>query len=298
MNYKELPFHENKKGIKYLRPSAEFPLELREGICCPDIFYLIHAKNQFCFRHQPASGFQVIYTKRGCGRLIYGNESYDLVEGTGCYIDCMQDYSLAAESEVWSYTVLAIQGEAAALVFRQFSKEGILFSEKEFPDFEERQFAVLRYFTKSHHNSCFDLSCHTYHLLTRLLHAADKRSRQRQAAENTVMMQILTELQQRFSEDVRIDELAQKYHFSASHFRRLFSECTGVSPREYLSDLRICHAEHLLKNTDKSVWQIGAECGFNSNSYFIQIFRKYSGMTPKRYRLKCRNGDLLEKLYR
>lgn len=297
MNYKELPFHENKKGIKYLRPSAKFPQELREGICCPDIFYLVYAKNQICFQDQCASGFQIIYIKRGRGRLIYGNESYELLEGMGCYIDCTREYSLTAESEVWSCTVLGIQGEAAALIFRRFSKEGILFFEKEFPDFEERQFAVLRYFNKSHHNSCFDLSCHTYHLLTRLLHAADKRSRQRQVGENTVMMQILTELQQVFSEDVRIDELAQKYHFSASHFRRLFSECTGVSPREYLADLRIRHAKHLLKNTDKSVCQIGAECGFNSDSHFIRIFQNHTGMTPKRYRIKCRNADLLEKLY-
>ena len=48
--------------------------------------------------------------------------------------------------------------------------------------------------------------------------------------------------------------------------------------------MRIIHSKELLKNSDYSITQIAHMTGFSSSNYFSQSFKKYTGVTPNRYR--------------
>ncbi|MCB6603699.1 helix-turn-helix transcriptional regulator, partial [Erysipelatoclostridium ramosum] len=52
----------------------------------------------------------------------------------------------------------------------------------------------------------------------------------------------------------------------------------------YLIRLRVQQAKELLETTNYSIAQISDSCGFSSQSYFSQVFKKACGMTPNAYR--------------
>ena len=80
-----------------------------------------------------------------------------------------------------------------------------------------------------------------------------------------------------------IDDLATETGYSASYFRRAFHDVIGVSPKEYLINLRIRHAAALLESGYYSVEKVAELSGFAYSKYFSTIFKKITGKTPSSY---------------
>lgn len=58
----------------------------------------------------------------------------------------------------------------------------------------------------------------------------------------------------------------------------------GITPNDFLRNVRLKHAAHLLSNTDMPINQIALSVGFQSPRYFSQYFNKMFGVTPSEYR--------------
>ncbi len=71
---------------------------------------------------------------------------------------------------------------------------------------------------------------------------------------------------------------------SYTSFRRLFKQHTGLSPNQYLLEIRIRKAQSLLTNTALSVQRISEETGFESTFYFSRFFKRRVGLSPLNYR--------------
>ena len=78
--------------------------------------------------------------------------------------------------------------------------------------------------------------------------------------------------------------LAQEAHMSEFHFSRAFKRTTGLTPSQYFIDLRMEKARRLLRETKRSVIEIGLEVGYSNPSHFAQIFRREVGISPSEYR--------------
>ena len=57
-----------------------------------------------------------------------------------------------------------------------------------------------------------------------------------------------------------------------------------MTPVEYINMCRVTKAKALLVESSCSIDEIVKRCGFNNNSYFFRIFKKYVGATPSLYR--------------
>ena len=101
----------------------------------------------------------------------------------------------------------------------------------------------------------------------------------------TLVQCIAKDISENYNTDLSLEALAKKYAISTSHLSRLFKSITGVGLNEYINISRITAAEKLISGTDISITQIATQCGFTGSSYFSAIFKKFKGITPKRYAL-------------
>jgi YesN/AraC family two-component response regulator len=81
-----------------------------------------------------------------------------------------------------------------------------------------------------------------------------------------------------------LNELADAAGLSVSYLSKLFRQEVGMTAMEYITRKRVQAAENMLKYSEFSCLAISDYLCFSSESHFIQVFRKYTGYTPKRYR--------------
>jgi AraC-like DNA-binding protein len=82
------------------------------------------------------------------------------------------------------------------------------------------------------------------------------------------------------SENITIEDMAQRARLSPSRFSTLFREHFSMSPYQYLLRMRIEHAEELLLHSKLTLHQIAELCGFANAQHFSKAFKKYTGKTP------------------
>jgi transcriptional regulator GlxA family with amidase domain len=88
-----------------------------------------------------------------------------------------------------------------------------------------------------------------------------------------------------------IDKLARTTRLSASRLRRVFKNETGLTPAQYLKQLRIRKAKEYLETTFLSVKEIRREIGATDESHFIRDFKKVYGVPPTRLRSRVSQAE-------
>lgn len=84
-----------------------------------------------------------------------------------------------------------------------------------------------------------------------------------------------------------VTDVAEHFHISDAHLRRIFSTEIHTSPVTYLMELRIELAKtRLISRTDLSISEVAYDCGFASVYYFSTSFKRLTGSTPTEYRSK------------
>lgn len=91
-------------------------------------------------------------------------------------------------------------------------------------------------------------------------------------------------ISQNFSNSLTLEKVAKQVHLNPSYFSTMFKQSTGSSFKEYLNMVRIEESKRLLANTEYSLIDIAVATGFDDQSYFSKVFKKFTGLTPKQYR--------------
>jgi len=86
--------------------------------------------------------------------------------------------------------------------------------------------------------------------------------------------------------------LAEQCNISEVYFRRLFTEQYGVTPRQYIIDIRINKAKQLLTDGILKINIVSEECGFSNPYHFSRLFKEKTGKTPTEYM----NGNRILKI--
>lgn len=87
-----------------------------------------------------------------------------------------------------------------------------------------------------------------------------------------------------YTEDISLEDLADKIGFSKFHFSRLFKQYTDYNFSDYLCLRRVKAAEELLEDPSYSITEVALNSGFSSISTFNRIFKQKKGITPSEYR--------------
>lgn len=84
--------------------------------------------------------------------------------------------------------------------------------------------------------------------------------------------------------NLSLPEVAARVNFSPNHFSVVFSEETGSTFKDYLTNLRIDQAKKLLRLSNSKCSEVAYQVGYNDSHYFSMLFRKKTGLTPQQYR--------------
>jgi AraC family transcriptional regulator len=76
---------------------------------------------------------------------------------------------------------------------------------------------------------------------------------------------------------------------SPYHFARMFKQATGQPPHLYVVMQRVSHAKGLLQDTELPLLEVAELAGFRTQGHFTGVFRRYTGQTPRAFRLGCRS---------
>lgn len=99
-------------------------------------------------------------------------------------------------------------------------------------------------------------------------------------ARNQKIKPGLTYLQNNFTENFSVDRLAKMCFLSTGRFRRIFSECLGMTPVEYRNKLRVQKAVYLLKSGSYTVGEAAEAVGISDIKYFSKLFKSHMGVSP------------------
>lgn len=91
-------------------------------------------------------------------------------------------------------------------------------------------------------------------------------------------------IQQNYMNKITLEEVASAVHVSPNYFSKIFKEEAGINFATYLNQVRIEGAKKLLANDDISLVDVAYLAGFEDQSYFSRVFKKYTGLSPKRYK--------------
>lgn len=110
--------------------------------------------------------------------------------------------------------------------------------------------------------------------------SAENRSTQRKIRQ---LKKTLELIEREYAHPLTLEQLAAAAGMTPKYFCQFFHDMTKRSPIDYLNYHRIEVACFQLAMGHLSVTELAYECGFNDLSYFIRVFKRYKGTTPKRY---------------
>ena len=98
--------------------------------------------------------------------------------------------------------------------------------------------------------------------------------------------QMISYIQETFQKKITLDDIAAAASVSRNTCLNCFRTVLGLSPLEYVANLRLELALHLLTATTLPVSEVAAACGFEDAGYFGKAFRKKTGLSPTQYRTR------------
>jgi len=102
-------------------------------------------------------------------------------------------------------------------------------------------------------------------------------------AYKDITLAALGKMQKHFKEEITLESLAHMINVTPQYLSKIIKEDSGMTFKEYLTELRIEEAKKLLSKGQINIKDVGFDVGYNDTSYFIRTFKKYEGITPKDY---------------
>lgn len=239
--------------------------------------------------------FLFLYTLQGEGELYLNSldhPKYKLTPGTMCWIDCthLHKYSCSRTMGHWDFIWIHAHGGFLSAYFSEYMRinKSCLINTYSDNIFTIMQ-SILSFSTK---NTGLLLDAYqSANLLNGLATAiiTTAINNKQPSATNHYIQKAIEYMNQHFSEDISLNQVADHIFLSKCYFHRLFTQTINCTPHNYLNTIRLQHAKELLRNTVFPVQDIATKVGFGNYSYFIQLFKHREGITPSAYRRQWNN---------
>ncbi|WP_276356938.1 response regulator transcription factor [Cohnella caldifontis] len=122
-------------------------------------------------------------------------------------------------------------------------------------------------------------------IVARALKNANHRVRRQQNSQNKkIADEIRKYLEAQCQSSVNLETLSELFHYSPNYLNSLFKKETGITVYDYLTQCRMEKAKRLLADREKKLYEVAEAVGYSHTAYFSNLFKKYTGQSPKEFR--------------
>ena len=222
----------------------------------------------------------------GSGELNYDGKKYDLKKGDMVFIDCRKPYSHTTDSNLWSLRWCHFYGPTLSFVYEKYVERGgrPTFRPEDTAPFLSTLDSLYKLASGSDYIRDMRINEELNRLCTLLMEQSWHPEEATTAPKKLSVVEVKEYLEQHYAEKISLDELSKQFFINKYYLTRVFKEQFGQSITAYLTSLRITHAKQLLRFSEKSVEEIGLECGLGQLHYFSRVFKEVEGVPPSIYR--------------
>ena len=248
----------------------------------------------------------------GEGELVYEGKKYELRSGDVVFIDCRKAYShstgMNPNAGLWSLRWCHFYGPSMPAIYAKYCERGglpvirgadVSVDLARGADMGRRddvscgadvsQYAAILtdiYTLASSSDYIRDMRINgkLNDLLTLLMESSWHREAHTNAPKKMEISRVKSFLDEHYGEKLSLESMASHFFIDKHYLARLFKEQYGVTLVTYLQQVRITHAKRMLRFTDKSIEEIGLECGIGELNYFSRVFKKLEGVSPSEFR--------------
>ena len=276
------------ENVAYNNPL--FPVYIREALLsyCSDYSFTSHWHDDFEF----------LYVMDGELTYSVNGELIDIKKGECIFVNSKQiHYGFSKNSKECKYVCILIHPSLLSSNEYFYNKYiGPFTLKNDLPylllspniEWQKNIIELLADMTEAEKDDYFEFYVYKYfseviHLLIEMTKSLSLGTTTNFSSINTLKSMVIF-IHQNYKEKISLKNIANAGLCSKSKCSDLFNKYLKISPISYLTSYRLRIAGDLLRQTNKSVIDIAYECGFNSESYFCESFKKQYKLTPKSFR--------------
>lgn len=272
----------------------------------------LHALQAHESRRSGLNSYLFFTVVSGSGKLVYNGREYRLSSGNCVFIDCNEPYSHTTDpANLWTLRWCHFNGSTMNSVYNKYCERGgrpvfkaasVVPTSTPANTFDDHSTANGR--EGDYNESINELlsslmsiaSSDDYmrdmlinqqlsSLLTLIMSESWHPENQEELPKKkSLLMDVKKYIDENYESKISLDEMAGHFYINKYYLSKSFKEQFGQSLSSYILSVRITKAKQLLRFSDKSVEQIGYECGLGAPHYFSQKFKDVEGVPPSKYR--------------
>ena len=248
----------------------------------------IHTDSPLAFRFSSMDCHLLLLTTMGSGRITTpGGSEISADDGHVICFDCRQNFSLQSVVLPWNFKLFFISGDPLSVFSSVLGKNG-----RSFPLTLTSPIArcIQSLLSVPETPDIKDLLLIHQNLTTIFtdLGTACCPSREKAVPEPSwYLAEIKDHLDHHYQEDFSLKYFEDTLKMSRYRLCREFSSFYGMPPLRYLTEKRLEEAKKILLTTDFSIHEVSSMIGYENTNHFINLFKKYVGSTPGKFRQKA-----------
>ena len=119
----------------------------------------------------------------------------------------------------------------------------------------------------------------------------EERSEQILPEHSDVIQEIRKYISKNYTQKISLNAIAEQLYMNPNYLSQLIKKKTGKTYQNYVTELRVCHAEKLLRETNMKIYEVCEAVGYQDTRHFSELFERITGKKPSDYIAARKEGN-------